>query len=98
MHWIGFALTFEIRPLGPCYNTAFAGWLSILLYPPMMLGLCGARLLWAKIECGEWEMTEAPYDVRFPRLSEGGLRDPYTDPLDPRSGAMHLRHIGVYKH
>lgn len=50
----------------------------------------------AKIECGEWESTEAPYQDRFPRLSEGGLHEAYTDPLDPRSGAMHLRHIGVH--
>lgn len=97
VHWTGMLFTVGVQPLDAYYNTAFAGWLGVLLYPPFMLIVCGARLLWAKIECGEWEVTEAPYHVRFPRLSDGGLRDPYTDPLDPRSGPMHLRHIGVLK-
>lgn len=96
-HWSGMALAFEVRPLADYYNTTFAGFVGVLLYPPLMLAVCGALLLRAKLFCGEWQFTETPRHVRFPELSDGGLRDPYTDPLDPRSGPMHLRHIGVLK-
>lgn len=94
VHWAGMVVSLGIEPLNAYYGATFAGWLGVLLYPPFMLAVCGVRLLWAKIECGKWVVEPLDWD-HFPHRRE--VHDPYTDPLDPRSGPLYLHHIGALK-
>lgn len=72
-------------------STSVANTMVLLIFvfnPITVVAVLGYGFLKAKVACGEWVITPGP-------ASQRPVMDPYTDPSDPRSGDMHLRHIGV---
>lgn len=89
------------------FHTVLGGYIGIFLCPPivfmLLIGLF-LRARFAQIDISDWDGDPEPdfYNQRHwtsVRYSEsGGLLDPTIDPLNPQSGIIHLRHIGVLKH
>ncbi|MFT4055306.1 MAG: hypothetical protein QM681_12435 [Novosphingobium sp.] len=72
-------------------NIYFVNTMVLLIFvfnPVTVTAVLGYGFLKAKVACGEWVITPGP-------PSQRPVNDPYTDPCDPRSGEIHLRHIGV---
>lgn len=97
IYWSGMAASLKVPLLDQFYTSALAGFLNIFFFPPlalMVLGLGFARewFVWS-----DWEFVEPSQEQMFPRRSVGGMRDPYADPLDPRSGALHRRHFRPHR-
>jgi hypothetical protein len=93
IYWLGMAASVKVVLLEEFYTGALAGFLNIAFFPPlalMVLGLGYAREWFA---WSDWEFVEPTHEQMFPKRSVGGMRDPYSDPLDPRSGALHRRHF-----
>lgn len=90
VYWAGMAVSFYVRPMKDFYSTALAGYLNVCFYPPVILMLLGLGFVRAKITGGDWVITPGdPGANRFNRSVSGSL-DPYTDPLDPRSGSLYI--------
>lgn len=87
-YWAGAALSLWVQPLQSFYETALAGFLNVLFFPFTALLVLGVGFVRARLDSGDWELTEPTEEQMFPKLSVGGFRDPYSDPLDPRSGSL----------
>jgi len=76
------------------FQTAVAGYLNVLFFPMTVLMALGVPFAWAKLGRGDWVISAEPLsqDQQFPELSVGGMEDPASDPLDPRSG-LHWQHF-----
>lgn len=92
-YWAGKAGSFYSSALDQFYTSALAGFLNVTFFPPLALIVLGLGFARAWFEWSDWELVEPTHDEMFPRRSVGGMRDPYSDPLDPRSGALHRRHF-----
>lgn len=89
LYWIGLELMITI-PFDQL-NIYLVNTMVLLIFvfnPITVVAVLGYGFLKAKVACGEWVIIPGP-------LSQRPILDPYTDPFDPRSGDMHLRHIGV---
>ncbi|WDF74953.1 hypothetical protein [Novosphingobium sp. KACC 22771] len=86
--WAGFVQAQETGWLLDYYETALAGYLNVLFFPMTILMALGVPFAWAKLDCGDWVISPLPLpqDQQVPPRSVGGMRDPASDPLDPRSG------------
>ena len=75
------------------YTSALAGFLNVAFFPPLALMVLGMGFARAWFAWSDWEFVEPTHEQMFPRKSVSGLSDPYSDPLDPRSGMLHWRHF-----
>jgi len=75
------------------FATAAAGFLNIILYPLTALMILGFGYVSAWLDFRGWELVPTWDQHSIHGRSVGGLRDPYSDPLDPRSGMLHWRHV-----
>ncbi|RJG52915.1 hypothetical protein D0Z70_17905 [Sphingobium terrigena] len=89
LYWVGLELMITL-PYDQL-NIYLVNTMVLLIFvfnPITVVAVLGYGFLKAKVACGEWVITAGP-------PSQRPILDPYTDPFDPRSGDMHLRHIGV---
>jgi hypothetical protein len=93
LYWVGKLGSYWSQALDNLYTNAFAGYLNIVLYPVTLLMVLGVGFVRAWMEYRGLEWGAPTHDDLFPPLSVGGLRDPYSDPLDPKSGMIHWRHF-----
>lgn len=90
-YWLGMAAPFKVPLLAEFYTSALAGFLNIFFFPPLALIVLGLGFAREWFAWSDWEFVEPTHEQMFPKRSVGGMRDPYADPLDPRSGALHWR-------
>ncbi|WBX84458.1 hypothetical protein [Sphingosinicella microcystinivorans] len=98
--WMGMAASVKVAPLASFYDSAFAGYLNILFFPPTALVVLAVgyvrawldarpagdgSLSWDEIKELERIRIEEEYWERGP----GGV-DPSFDIYDPRSGALYV--------
>lgn len=88
IYWAGAVVSLWVSPLQSFYDTALAGFLNVLFFPFTALLVLGVGFVRARLDSGDWELTEPTEEQMFPKLSIGGFRDPCSDPLDPRSGSL----------
>ena len=93
IYWAGKAASLYSPALDEFYSTALAGFLNIALFPPFALMVLGLGFARAWFDASDWEFVEPTQEQMFPRRSVGGMRDPYADPLDARSGPRHWRYL-----
>lgn len=93
LYWMGKLGSFWIAFLTDLYTVAIAGWLNILFYPLTVVLVLGVGFARAWMEYRGLEFGPPTDDQLFPKRSVGGWSDPYSDPLDPRSGMLHWRHF-----
>lgn len=93
VYWAGKVGSFYSPALDEFYTSALAGFLNIAFFPPLALMLLGLGYARAWFEWSDWEFVEPTHEQMFPKRSVGGMRDPYADPLDPRSGPRHWRYL-----
>ena len=93
IYWAGKIASFYTSVLEEFYTSALAGFLNILFHPLAALMVLGVGFARAWFAWSDWEFVEPTHEEMFPRQSMGGLRDPYSDPLDPRSGMLHWKHF-----
>jgi hypothetical protein len=91
--WVGKVASWSFSSLDDFYTSALAGMLNIAFFPPMMLLILGMGYARAWFAWSDWEFVEPTHDEMFPPRSIGGMRDPMSDALDPRSGILHWRHF-----
>lgn len=93
-YWAGKLASLWNETLTQYYATAFAGYLDVFFYPftTLMVLSIGFARAWMDYRGFEWGPPSQ--EQLFPKRSVGGWRDPYSDPLDPRSGPMHWRRFG----
>lgn len=86
------------------FHTLLGGYIAIFVCPPlvfMVLSGLFLRAWFSQLDMSEWEGVPEPdfyHQLHQNRVSYrefGGPFDPTLDPTDPRSGILHLRHIGV---
>lgn len=87
-YWISFALSFGVRSMEPFFERTLAGYLNVVFYPPVILMLLGAGFIRAKLSRGDWIITAGDSDVHKSSRSIGGSLNPYSNPLDPKSGSL----------
>lgn len=92
-YWAGKVGSFFSPALDEFYSSALAGFLNIVFFPPLALIVLGLGFAREWFEWSDWEFVEPTQEQMFPKRSVGGMRDPYADPLDPRSGALHWRRV-----
>lgn len=92
-YWLGKVASFSAPTLEPFYTSAVAGLLNFVFFPTVILLILGLGFARAWFAWSDWELVAPSHDEMFPKRSVGGWRDPYTDPLDPRSGPVHRRHF-----
>lgn len=92
-YWAGMVGSFYSPALDEFYTSTLAGFLNIAFFPPLALMVLGLGFAREWFEWSDWEFVEPTQEQMFPKRSVGGMRDPYSDPLDPRSGALHNRHF-----
>lgn len=93
LYWSGMAAIFALPSLDTFYASTLAGLLNILFFPPLVLMVLGIGYARAWFAWSDWEFVEPTHEQMFPKRSVGGMRDPASDPLDPRSGALHWRRV-----
>lgn len=93
VYWAGKAGSFFYPPLEQFYASALAGFLNIVFFPPLALMVLGLGYARVWLQQSDWEFVEPTREQMFSKRSVGGMRDPYADPLDPRSGALHWRRV-----
>lgn len=91
-YWAGKVGSFYSSALDDFYTSAFAGFLNIAFFPPLALMVLGLGYARVWFEWSDWEFVEPTHEQMFPKRSVGGMRDPASDPLDPRSG-LHWQHF-----
>lgn len=91
--WAGFALAQQTGWFLEFYETVAAGYLNVLFYPMTIVAVLGVPFIRAKLDRDGWVMTVPTHEQMFPPRSVGGMRDPASDQLDPRSGMLHWRHF-----
>lgn len=92
IYWAGMLGSFYSSALVPFYASALAGFLNIAFFPPLALIVLGLGFARAWFDWSDWEFVEPTHAQMFPKRSIGGMRDPASDPLDPRSG-LHWQHF-----
>jgi hypothetical protein len=92
VYWMGMAASLKIPVLAEFYTSALAGFLNVAFFPPLALMVLGLGFARAWFEWSDWEFVEPTHEQMFPKRSVGGMRDPASDPLDPRSG-LHWQHF-----
>jgi len=92
-YWGGKLASLWSEAVAQYYATALAGYLNILLYPFTALMVLGVGFAKAWMDYRGFEWGPPSQEQLFPKRSVGGLRDPYSDPLDPKSGMLHWRHF-----
>ena len=86
-------MSLKIVALAVFYDGLVAAYFAIFFNPFVATILLGFGYARAKLDRGEWVVTSD----RPEQIHRGApILDPYTDPTDPRSGALYLRYIGVY--
>ncbi|WP_156681228.1 hypothetical protein [Sphingomonas profundi] len=90
-YWVGKLASFWLPALVTFYTGALAGFLNFAFFPTVILMILGLGFARAWFAWSDWELVPPSHEEMFPKRSVGGWRDPYTDPLDPRSGPMHWR-------
>lgn len=93
VYWLGMAASLKVPLLVEFYTSASAGFLNVFFFPPLALMVLGLGFARAWFAWSDWEFVEPTHEQMFPKRSVGGMRDPYADPLDPRSGALHWRRV-----
>ncbi|CDO35940.1 hypothetical protein [Novosphingobium sp. KN65.2] len=93
IYWAGKCASFYVPSLEGFYTSALAGYLNVLFFPMTALLILGIGFAQAWFAASDWEFVEPTQEQMFPKRSVGGLRDPHSDPLDPRSGMLHWRHF-----
>ncbi len=93
IYWLGKAGSIYSSILDQFYSSALGGLLNVAFFPPLALMVLGLGFARARFEWSDWEFVEPTHEQMFPKRSVGGMRDPYADPLDPRSGALHWRRV-----
>lgn len=93
VYWSGMAASLKVPLLDQFYTSALAGYLNVFSFPPLALMILGIGFAREWFAWSDWEFVEPTHEQMFPRRSVGGMRDPYADPLDPRSGALHWRRV-----
>lgn len=96
-YWAGKVGSFFSPALDEFYISTLAGFLNIAFFPPLALIVLGLGFAREWFEWSDWEFVEPTHEQMFPKRSVGGMRDPYSDPLDPRSGALHRRHFNRHR-
>jgi len=99
--WWGLIALYWAAKLGSIWVPAFAsfftkaaaGLLNITFYPLTALMILGLGYLRAWMDFKGWELVPSSAQQVIRGRSVGGLRDPYSDPLDPKSGMLHWRHV-----
>jgi hypothetical protein len=92
-YWAGKVGSFYSPVLDEFYISALAGLLNIAFFPPLAMMVLGWGFAKAWFARSDWEFIEPTQEQMFSRRSVGGMRDPASDPLDPRSGVLHRRHF-----
>lgn len=92
-YWVGMAGSYYSPAMEEFYTSAVAGFLNIAFFPPLALIVLGFGFAREWFRASGWEFAEPTHEQKFPKRSVGGMRDPYSDPLDPRSGALHRRNF-----
>lgn len=92
-YWVGKVCSLYLLALDEFYTSDLAGFFNICFFPPLALMVLGLGYARAWFAWRDWEFVEPTYEQMFPKHSVGGMRDPYADPLDPRSGALHWRRV-----
>jgi hypothetical protein len=80
--WVGGAIGLLVPAVGILYDTAFAGLLCSVLFPPLVF--LYLAIGWARQEIDAGRIALGPAAPPRDR-SVGGWSDPMVDPLDPRS-------------
>ncbi len=93
VYWAGKVGSIYSPALDEFYTSTLAGFLNIAFFPPLAFMFLGLGFARAWFEWSDWEFVEPTHEQMFPKRSVGGMRDPYADPLDPRSGALHWRRV-----
>jgi hypothetical protein len=94
--WIGFFLSFKVAYLGIFYDYVIVVYLRIFLFPGVILAILTTRGIRAWFDSQEW--GEADKDIKSPSSPNVSPVFPAElDPLDPRSGPLYLREMGVLK-
>lgn len=93
MYWGVRLVSLYVPALEALYDNALAGYLNIAFFPSTLLLLLGIGFVGDCMDYYRWEWVVTPELGLHPRRSVGGFIDPYTDPLDPRSGAKYWRHL-----
>ncbi|WP_068090236.1 hypothetical protein [Novosphingobium rosa] len=97
LFWAGFLVAQMVDWLGSIYETMPANYLKILLQPVLILILLTPRYVRAWIESEDW-VEDEDYDPNaWPNGPLVGPGSPYSDPTNPRSGGLYLRHFGYWK-
>ncbi|WP_454890425.1 hypothetical protein [Sphingopyxis chilensis] len=91
-YWAGKGAALYSPTLDDFYTSALAGFLNIAFFPPLALMVLGLGFARAWFDASDWEFVEPTEEQMFPKRSVGGMRDPASDPLDPRSG-LHWQHF-----
>lgn len=94
--WVGFFLSFKVAYFGIFYDYLIVVYLRIFLFPGVILMILTARCIRAWFDIQEW--GEADEDIKpssSPKVSP--VFPAELDPLDPRSGPLYLREMGVLK-
>lgn len=87
VYWLGMVASLKLPALEAFYSSALAGFLNVAFFPMtalLVLGVGYVRNLAGPID---WNS-----DIDHDALFKLPLIDPYTDPIDPRSGAIYARH------
>ena len=92
-YWLGKPASFSRPILDEFYASALAGFLNILCFPSTIFLILGLGFARAWLAWSDLKIVPAMHPEIFPGRSAGIGLDPYTDPLDPRSGPMHWRHL-----
>lgn len=90
--WAGFVLSLNVDFLKDFYQTLTADFVSLVFHPFTIAVVVGFRFIRAEFKHGLWVSVPPTHEQMFPPLSVGGMVDPASDPLDPRSG-LHWQHF-----
>lgn len=93
VYWVGKVGSIYSPRLDEFYTGTLAGFLNIAFFPPLALMVLGLGFARAWFAWSDWELVEPTHEQMFPKRSIGGMRDPYADPLDARSGPRHWRYL-----
>lgn len=91
-YWAGKVGSVYSTALDRFYISVLAGFLNLVLFPPLAIMILGLGFARAYFCWSDWEFVEPTNDEMFPKRSVGGMQDPASDPLDPRSG-LHWQHF-----
>lgn len=88
LYWAGKLGSYWSPELDAFFSNALAGYLNIAFFPPIASAFLGVGYVRAWMNWAGREWGPAPQNENVHMRSVGGWRDPYSDPLDPRSGSL----------